>query len=482
VVATLGERRSEALLCRRQPYSWYLACGREEALRCPPRASTHLESWLGLFTLLLARRHLPDPALDARGEALWQAVIPAMIDPATGAPRHHRARVPNTGYLISALVDRYEADGDRANLDLACRLAEAMLAYQGEDGGIYGSAGGNQGHVHYTCVCYPAKSLLELLQAVRPLASEPAWAARASRLEAALQAAMDDLVRRGDRIETEGEQTFEDGMIACAAAQLAAWALDRPDGPARTPYRDTAVAHALSHRCLEQQLIPDCRMRGATLRFWESQYDVRLYPNMFNSPHGWTSWTTYATWYLYLLTGEVAWLRQTMNALGACLQCVDTASGRLRWAFVPDPWVEYQQFGPGPDRRLDGSGARIFFSDPDRPASGEPRRGVLGEQYVELIGDRYPYWCCDNDVHEHFKCLAEVALTSAYLAETAPGVYETWNCHREATAAGLIVTPAEPLVTALHLNLRQPARVRVRFAAGEAVAEVGAGLHWLRAR
>ncbi len=47
-----------------------------------------------------------------------------------------------------------------------------------------------------------------------------------------------------------------------------------------------------SHRCLEQLLIPDARMNGATLRFWEAQYDVLIGGslNMMNSPHGWTAW------------------------------------------------------------------------------------------------------------------------------------------------------------------------------------------------
>ena len=56
------------------------------------------------------------------------------------------------------------------------------------------------------------------------------------------------------------------------------------------------------HACLEQQIIPDCRCNGASLRYWESQYDVMVMGNMLNSPHGWSAWTAYAHYYLYLLT------------------------------------------------------------------------------------------------------------------------------------------------------------------------------------
>ncbi len=33
-----------------------------------------------------------------------------------------------------------------------------------------------------------------------------------------------------------------------------------------------------------------------------------MLPNMFNSPHGWSGWRGYATYYAYLLTGEERWL------------------------------------------------------------------------------------------------------------------------------------------------------------------------------
>jgi len=37
---------------------------------------------------------------------------------------------------------------------------------------------------------------------------------------------------------------------------------------------------------------------------------------------------------------------------------------------------------------------------------------------------------CDNDVHEHFKCLVETVFAKAFIHETEEG-YETYNCRYE---------------------------------------------------
>lgn len=83
-------------------------------------------------------------------------------------------------------------------------------------------------------------------------------------------------------------------MISCSALQLGFFALTLPEQE-RAPYIEAAEHMISIHRCLEQMVVPDCRMRGATLRFWEAQYDVMIRGNMLNSPHGWSSWKNYAT-------------------------------------------------------------------------------------------------------------------------------------------------------------------------------------------
>lgn len=100
-----------------------------------------------------------------------------------------------------------------------------------------------------------------------------------------------------------------------------------------------AAEHMMNiHSCLEQNNIPDCRMNGGSLRFWEAQYDVMIKANFMNSPHGWTAWTIYAKYYLYLLTGKVHYLIEIINAMGTCVQLMNL-KGEMRWAFMCDPYI-----------------------------------------------------------------------------------------------------------------------------------------------
>lgn len=74
----------------------------------------------------------------------------------------------------------------------------------------------------------------------------------------------------------------------------------------------------MSHDCLTQLRVPDARPEGVEpCVIGNAQYDVQMLPNMFNSPHGWSGWRGYATYYAYLLTGEERWLKETYNADGS---------------------------------------------------------------------------------------------------------------------------------------------------------------------
>lgn len=480
LVAEGEGRQSEALIYLRHPWSWYLRQARAESLRIPQKAFTHNETWMGLYTQLLARLHLPDESADAEAERRFWPLVQTLFDLEKGEPRYARTRVQNTAYMAGLFAARYRATGAEEDLATAARLADFVLSFQAPSGALMGDAGAGQANIHYSCVCYPLKSVMEVYQQERRLAAaDPAWQARAERHWAGVRAAMDDLVRQKDNIETEGELTFEDGMISCSAAQLGMFALLLDDPAARHPYAEAAAELLDRHRCLEQLLIPDCRMNGCTLRFWESQYDVLMTPNMMNSPHGWTSWKTYATWYLYLLTGREAYLEQTMNTLGACLQVVEAVTGRLRWGFVPDPHVRVEQFGQRTHWFVDGSRKRVFIADPARPGCGEGVRGTIGEQYVEMISDKYDGWACDNDVHEHFKCLEEVALLNTCVIERRDGTWGVWNGRMELRGDQLHVTPAESIINAVHLNLQTAREVTVHFASCPRTVRAVPGLQWV---
>ena len=133
--------------------------------------------------------------------------------------------------------------------------------------------------------------MLELVFAERAC-GDPVLVEKSNIHYASVKKAIDELVRNRDNIDTEGELTLEDGMIACSALQIALFALTLPETE-RRPYIEAAEYMMAIHSCLEQQLIPDSRCNGASLRFWESQYDVMIRANMLNSPHGWTAFTAY---------------------------------------------------------------------------------------------------------------------------------------------------------------------------------------------
>lgn len=65
-----------------------------------------------------------------------------------------------------------------------------------------------------------------------------------------------------DRYEADPE----DRMISCSALQIAYFATFLPSEK-RNRYVTAAEVMLGKHTCLEQKLIPDCRMRGCSLRY-----------------------------------------------------------------------------------------------------------------------------------------------------------------------------------------------------------------------
>jgi len=486
VAATPTGKQSKAKVYVRRPWSWYLIKARQEALRKPQKASTHMESWLGHFSTLLARRHFPDPNLDAQAEFNLCRILPLMFNRETGeqiysvadVDEESRWRVQNSSAMSSLLATRYRAGGDLADLEFASRIADRIISqHQAADGSYRDNPRARGGGNHYTSVTYMAKYMLEVAATERDLGeTSEVWQGRYARHLKSAQAAMDDLERRRDNVGTEGQPTFEDGMISCTGLQLAMFALLHKDPATRRKYTDAALDLMRKHQCVERLEIPDCRMHGATSRFWEAQYDVLMTPNMLDSPHGWTSWKTYGAWYLYLLTGEEEWLRQTMDTLGACMQSIEVTGGTLRWGFVPDPHVQ----------------ARAFVPDAANPGMGVHVDRVVGEEYIPMISDWWlapenqktggfwgPGGCCDNDVHEHFKCLEEVALTSAYLIERESGEIVSWNCSVKSGDGNLQVTPFENAVCRIHLNMKKSHNVVVHWSMGPSTHPEATTLGWI---
>lgn len=432
-VLSRNGKQCQAMFYCRPGWDFYLQNAAKEALAKPQKATTHVESFYGLFSAFLAGKHYGNKELIQRALESAEEVLPLMFDFQAHKPIVIPERIQNTALLISLLVDMYEATGDKKHLRDAAGFADWLIdTKQGQDG-VYRK----ENRIHYTCVIYIAKAVLELALAEKD--HDPVAYARHY---ASVKRAVDELAASLDDIDTEGEATLEDGMISCSALQIGMFALTLPQEE-RQPYVEAAEKLMTIHACLEQQLIPDCRCNGASLRYWESQYDVMVMANMLNSPHGWSAWTAYAHYYLYLLTHKKAYLVNLMNCLGSCVQLM-TLDGELHWGYCAQPYVR----------------ARTLISDTERPLPDGGCRGkyeerVYGESYIPMISGWYrtgtqklvggyescPLFmeketlyvdnqggCCDNDVHEIFKCLEETVLNKAFAHKNEDGTFLTYGC------------------------------------------------------
>ncbi|MBE6930664.1 MAG: hypothetical protein E7463_10325 [Ruminococcaceae bacterium] len=464
-------RQCEASFFIREPWDHYLHHAALNALAKPPKASTHTESFYGLFSTFLYYKHTRDEAFGAKAYEAFEESMQYMFDMDACKPITIPHRIQNISCFISLLVDMYEANpAEKLHyLEKAAKFAELVMAVQDETGAYR-----NRG-THYTCVVYVAKSMLELALAERAC-GVPALLKKSEIHYASARRAVDDLVRSLDNIQTEGEMTLEDGMISCSALQIAMFALTLPESE-RAPYTAAAEYMMKVHSCLEQQLIPDCRCNGASLRYWESQYDVMIRVNMLNSPHGWTGWTAYGKYYLYLLTGKKEYLLSLMNVMGSCSQLIDE-TGDLRWAFCSQPYVRGRSFVPDYEQEVkDG----YRFVDTEKKAyRGKYVMKEYSEQYIDMISDWYRIgeqkvvggyafcplildgWsdteadrqggCCDNDVHEVFKCMEETVLGKAFVHENDDGTLLTYGCAARIIEGRLEITltsPADQLVYCL---------------------------------
>lgn len=467
VVTGSDGKATEACVSVLKPYEWYLKQARKEALAKPQKATTHAESWYGYYSAFLAAKHYPDPELDNILDRSFKEVTPYMFDIESCETILSPYRIQNIATLVGILVDRYEADKERNKDSLyqASAFGDKLMETQKEDGAYYRS-----GKTHYTCVIYIAKSMLELAEAEKELLPEKSK----FHYESAGKA-VENLVESLECIGTEGEHTLEDGMLTCSALQIGMYALTLPEEK-RCRYIQAAEHMLKVHECLEQNIIPDSRMRGGTLRFWEAQYDVLIKGNMFNSPHGWTAWYVYAIYYLYLLTGKKDYLLRTVNALGSCLQLM-SFEGKLRWAFITDPQITVDVWVPDIEKPIE-DGYEYILVDTG-VFSGQYEKRTFGEQYVDMISDWYRIGenkraggylecplvfedrvefadnqggCCDNDVHEIFKCLEETLLKKAFVIEEEDGSFIGFECRVSVEGDTLIITSFEE-ISCLHVNI-----------------------------
>lgn len=466
-----GNFVTDGKLSAHQSWEWTMRRARSEALRHKQRATSHVESWYGYHTAFLAAKYFPDASIDSLLTSRFDHQMDLLYGEEHCEPLYYEWRIQNTSSTIGMFVDKYEAYGNLDDLKAACRLADWLIGYaQWRD-----DAYRNKWKTVYTSVIYVAKSVLELYEAESRLADQLAsvgddaslWEDAARRHYDSAKRAIDQLVASRGDFHTEGEITFEDGMISCSALQMGRLALLQEDTLARKHYTESMLVQLENHDCLTQLKIPDARRRGGTMRYWEAQYDVHMMPNMFNSPHGWSAWRAYATYYAYLLTGNEKWLLETWNAMGAFANLIDYKTGELRWAFVLDPYIRAKQMHE-PVNGIDPDS--LDFANP-HPDMYPHQEFVFGEQYVPMVSSWQTRNSQDNDVHEVFKCLEETFLTNAFIVERPSGDIVGYNCTVSRKGKKIYVVPDEAQIVNLHVNLLNSCEIE--FLGRSALVESG---------
>jgi hypothetical protein len=481
IFAKGNNKQSEAILHIRKPWGWYLQHARTEALRMQIKPMSHREGWLGFFSAYGAEKYYPNKKLLAETEKVFHDFYAIMVDTTKtefyrNKPTWHD-RPQNTSWMLALTVARYAATKKIEDLELAAKWGDAFIAKFQLPNGSFS---------RYSALTLGTKFLADLAVYEQPLTQKNLlWKQRYDRHKMAIERASKRLLEVKDLEDTEGEATYEDTQAGSAWTLLALQALMSNDDSLKKEYLAASLQVQSRHESLTQALIPDGRMRNATLRFWESQYDVLTLPNFMNSPHGWTMRSQFGALYLYLLTGEDRFLDMLNNAMGTCVQAIDESAGLLRWSFVPDPYVEAQQFVP----------------NADKPGQGKNVTVVIGEQWLPMISDwwRVPKgeigtltqfqtkgfqtvsqgWSCDNDVHETFRILADEFIPNAFVLEREDGSLRTMNCTVERKGNTVFIKLPEDVVTRVHFNVKNKYDVVIPFAKETIKQTVGKGFHWV---
>ena len=95
--------------------------------------------------------------------------------------------------------------------------------------------------------------------------------------------------------------------------------------------------------------------------------------------------------------------------------------------------------------------------------------------YTAMGGSVVQGAACDNDVHEVFKAMGEVALTKAYVVEKADGTFEAYNAVVDVTDDLITITPFEDVVSNVSVKLLNDKKVTVNFYNGTIEEKVLAG-------
>jgi len=352
-------------------WSWYLGvCTAFIRKFVPPKCGISCEQYMGAMALAAEQRFgAPSRSQQQYLEDFVEhELMQVAFDRKTGAPFFYPSRIQNISCAMDicrltylAALAQPSASGGPAErwLGYAWALAGALLESQAPGGGLF------NGNVLYTCVYYPAKSLMDLADCLRAhgRASDADW------LQGRIRLCLADLLKRGDNLDTEGEATYEDGAIACCALQLAQWFRATGD----EAYLRAAQKIAAGHRCLEFRSA-NARTNGATVRFWEACYGMG-YGLCLNTPHGWSAWTGHMHYQLYLATADLFHLFRFMDNLMAILAGLVSPddNGIVYYTYTPDPTI------------TDFNGRRVAGDRPLPMRAGEALREIMTNEPFEVV-------------------------------------------------------------------------------------------------
>jgi len=149
----------------RKSWFYYLDCARKSAEICQQKPGTHCESWYGYFSRVLYASVIKSNEYTKSLCDEFDAFFEELTEKQNGKIGMREETLPerlqNTSAMLSLLPDFYELTNNIEYLDKANDLAKCLIDLQDEDGSYR-----NKG-THYTCVIYPAKSMLELALAER---------------------------------------------------------------------------------------------------------------------------------------------------------------------------------------------------------------------------------------------------------------------------------------------------------------------------
>ena len=166
---------------------------------------------------------------------MFHDLLPLMydLDRAVPLPAAKPGRSQNHSVMISLLAARYAATGNVPDLDLAARLADWLIQNRRRQR-LLPREQQDRHPLHLRPLHGQKHARTGRPGATARLPPTPCGGNATSRHFDSARRAIDNLLRRGDQVQTEGEQTFEDSMIANTSAQLGALCLaPAGSGPTR---------------------------------------------------------------------------------------------------------------------------------------------------------------------------------------------------------------------------------------------------------